>query len=127
MEIVNKSSGQVSKESVVESNELITMRIMNLPYDMNGIDVSKIFGVETEKVSVVKLRNNILVKVIIPTNKEQELLKLDQTFLNKRKIRVFRIKKCRLGHECKRIICRFGHEEKVHVVEKVNEISVPQS
>ena len=89
------------------------MRVLNLPTDVDEMVVGEMFGVAIEKVAIDKMRDNNLVKIVIPAEQESEFLKLDQTILNKRKIRIYKVEKCTLGMDCRRKICRFGHEERV--------------
>ena len=105
---------------VVESDkdkDLVSIRVSNLPPDIDEKEVAKIFGIEKSsgKVVFVNTSNTTIVKLIIPGSREKEILKLNKTILGKRRIYIFKIEKCRLGLNCKRKICRFGHEESFRI------------
>ena len=112
-DIVKEIVHTKSTKEIDTSTDPITMRIINLPSDMNEDEIAKIFQIDEGlgKVEMFNMNNNTLVKITIPEAREKELMRLDQTFINSRKIRVFRLEKCRLGSECRRKVCRFGHGE----------------
>ena len=99
---------------------------MNLPTDMDIPAVKNFLNIEdsqTEKnCDVVIDRINdqrVVVKIVISAKLAPGILKFDQTMLHRRKIKVFKVEKCRLGSDCRsnldcaRKVSRFGHEERV--------------
>ena len=117
--VPTNNSCQLNKCSTNKDNELVTLRVMNLPNDMDIPSVENLFDIKAsgpEKVCEVVIDRindqRIVVKIVTPENLAQSMLKLDQTLLHRRKIKVFRVEKCRLGADCARKVCRFGHEER---------------
>ena len=99
--------------------KLVTLRVINLPTDMDVKAVVKLFNIETGgarnacEVVIDKINNHrIIVKIVTLECIASGILQFDQTMLHRRKIRVFVVDKCRLGVECARKVCRFGHEER---------------
>ena len=135
LEEINDSSTSVELSKIGKSGEqkysniaqpknqdcgLVTLRVVNLPTDMDIPAVKNFLNIEdsqTEKnCDVVIDRINdqrVVVKIVISAKLAPGILKFDQTMLHRRKIKVFKVEKCRLGPECARKVCRFGHEERV--------------
>lgn len=118
-DIVEEEIRSVADNSNIEQQQKVTIRVVNLPLDIETEEVEKLFdikkssdGRKTCHVVTGKLRDKMLVKIVVPECKACEILKFDQTVLHKRKIRVFLIEKCRLGGNCTRKVCRFGHPER---------------
>ena len=105
-----------------KNNDLVTLRVMNLPADMDIQAVEKFFDIKVCKaeklchVQIDRINNQrTIVKIVASESIVPDILKFDQMVVYKRKIKVFRVEKCRLGGECARKICRFGHEERFRI------------
>ena len=108
----------VHGNNIENKHEMVTVRVLNLPPDMevsaieSFFDINKINGKKVCHVVICKItKYRVLVKIVVPRNMVDGLLKFDNAMLHKRKLRIFLVEKCRLGAECMRKICRFGHEE----------------
>ena len=87
---------------------------MNLPTDMDITAIKSFFDIgENCEVVVDKINTQrAVVKIVAPENLTPGILKFNQMKLHQRKIGVLIVDKCKLGADCSRKVCRFGHEER---------------
>ena len=117
----NSSVSPVVPQRREDESEIVTLRVLNLPHDMDVLAIESLFNVNRTKklcfVELSKITNyRVIVKIVAPRNIADGILKYHNTFLHKRKIRVFVVEKCRLGNDCKRKVCRFGHGERYNLL-----------
>ena len=114
--IENKSNDEYPEH---REDKLVTLRVINLPTNFDIPAIEKLFDINNNDAKVCDVvidkinDQRVIVKIISPESIASGVLKFDQTMIHNRKIRIFLVDKCRLGSECSRRICRFGHEERL--------------
>ena len=121
VEVVQNNPALLTPSQAKDKEELVTIRIINLPPDIDEHNIRRLFGLcltskDDDKFHSVKVErtsvNKVDVKIILPQSLEQEILKFHLKTIHQRVIKVFKIEKCRLGDSCVRKVCRFGHEKR---------------
>ena len=121
VEVVQNNPASLTPSQAQDKEELVTIRVINLPPDIDELNIRRLFGLcltskdDDKFYSVIVERtsfNKVDVKIILPQSLEQEILKFHLKTIHQRVIKVFKIEKCRLGDSCARKVCRFGHEKR---------------